>query len=272
MDKYGCIYKITNIINGKIYIGKFVYSQKRNFKYYLGSGIALKRAYEKYGKENFTKEIIEEVRGNNSVLCEREIYWISEYNSIDSNIGYNITKGGEGGNYWYNNEYRENARQRMLNPLHPIHTKNRGRKHSEEETIKQNQSRDILRKKGKYKKPNITDKHLNELKIRQKQLTEYNKLIGLYNRLGQMNKNPDKINKQRKTMKEKGAPHLAKTFIFENIKTGEKIKVYGGFMDFCDNHNLSRKCMRNIADGKRKEAYNDWIVFRCLDNEKNDIK
>ena len=51
------IYKITNTINGKIYIGKY---QGNNFNNYWGSGKILKNAYKKYGRENFTKEIIYE--------------------------------------------------------------------------------------------------------------------------------------------------------------------------------------------------------------------
>ena len=49
------IYKTTNLVNGKIYIGK----DKNNNPSYLGSGKILKLAIKKYGKENFTKETIE---------------------------------------------------------------------------------------------------------------------------------------------------------------------------------------------------------------------
>ena len=48
------IYKITNLINGKIYIG-----QDSNDRLdYFGSGLLIKRAIKKYGKENFNKQII----------------------------------------------------------------------------------------------------------------------------------------------------------------------------------------------------------------------
>lgn len=262
MEKYGCIYKITNNLNNKVYIGKFVYSDKRSFKHYWGSGIAINRAYKKYGKENFVKEIIEEIQGDNSILCEREVYWISEYNSIDNEIGYNISEGGDGANYWHIEKYREAARDRALNTKNPMHEANRCRKHTKEETAKQNASRAERRKRGEYKKPTITEEHKKLLCKQQQHMVECNKKNGVYDKIAELNRSEEKIAKQRATMKKKGAPHLAKTFIFENIETGEKVEVYGGFMDFCDSHGLSRKCMRNIADGKRKEAYNNWIVSR----------
>ena len=87
------IYKITNKINGKIYIGQHKQTTiKENVDRYLGSGILIKKAQDKYGKENFTKEIVEYC--NEEDVNDREVYWIRFYNSITPN-GYNITKGGQ---------------------------------------------------------------------------------------------------------------------------------------------------------------------------------
>jgi len=88
------IYKVTNIINSKIYIGQ---TSKNSNISYLGSGPIILKAIRKYGKDNFKKEIIEYCESKIQ-LNEREIYWISHYNSIDRNIGYNISTGGNGGN------------------------------------------------------------------------------------------------------------------------------------------------------------------------------
>jgi hypothetical protein len=85
------IYKTTNLINGKIYIGQ---DSKNNNNYY-GSGKLIKLAIKKYGKENFKKDILENNILNKTILDEREKGWIKYYNSISPN-GYNITKGGEG--------------------------------------------------------------------------------------------------------------------------------------------------------------------------------
>ena len=100
--KLGKIYKITNKINGKIYIGQTIKSLEERFqkhcwettikdKYHLN--MAIKKAIRKYGKENFTIELIEEVETDK--LDEREVYWISFYDSY--NKGYNCTLGGQNG-------------------------------------------------------------------------------------------------------------------------------------------------------------------------------
>jgi group I intron endonuclease len=88
------IYKITNKINGKIYIGQ---TTKSNLSSYLGSGKIIKQAVEKYGKENFSIEKLEECCSKKH-MNEREIYWIRFFRSSEKGIGYNISKGGNGGN------------------------------------------------------------------------------------------------------------------------------------------------------------------------------
>lgn len=104
------IYKITNLINGKIYIGKDTVSDKN----YYGSGLLIKRAIDKNGIENFKKEIIEECK-NNDELCIREKYWIEKYNSNNLEIGYNISKGGDGGDTFSNNPNKEKIRLKISN-------------------------------------------------------------------------------------------------------------------------------------------------------------
>ena len=94
----GYIYKITNTINDKIYIGQTNYSIKKRWKDHVVAARNLSRKYPlylamyKYGVENFTIEVIEEC--DNSILNEREIYWIKYYNSYKH--GYNATIGGLG--------------------------------------------------------------------------------------------------------------------------------------------------------------------------------
>lgn len=91
------IYKTTNIINGKFYVGK----DAKNNPTYFGSGKILKHAIKKYGKENFKKEILEVCSSLNE-LDEREKFWIKELDAIK--CGYNMTEGGTGGDTWSNSD------------------------------------------------------------------------------------------------------------------------------------------------------------------------
>jgi len=131
------IYKITNKVNGKIYIGQ----DKNNNPNYLGSGKKIKRAVKKYGKENFIKEIIEECVDENH-MNEREVYWIIFYNSQDRKIGYNISEGGKEGDrkigqdifkngvydYWVEKYGKEEADNRKKQKIEKIikHNKENG--------------------------------------------------------------------------------------------------------------------------------------------------
>lgn len=93
------IYKITNEINGKCYIGQTVNSFDRRYdggKWWLyTSNIHLKRAVKKYGLENFSLSIVEENILSESTLDQKEIYYIKKYNSLYP-YGYNFLEGGSG--------------------------------------------------------------------------------------------------------------------------------------------------------------------------------
>lgn len=92
---YGYIYKITNLINNKIYIGQTICSLKRRWNKHIHDGgcVYLHSAILKYGKENFKMEEIEYVLKEQ--LDEREIYWIKYYNSTNKEVGYNLLPGGK---------------------------------------------------------------------------------------------------------------------------------------------------------------------------------
>lgn len=90
------VYETTNLINGKKYIGKRSCDCDISEDTYLGSGKYLKRAFKKYGKENFSKEVLEICISEQDAF-EKEIYYISKKNAVDSDNYYNIASGGEGG-------------------------------------------------------------------------------------------------------------------------------------------------------------------------------
>ena len=93
--KYGFIYITTNNISGKQYIGQKKYIN--GWEDYLGSGLALNNAIQKYGAENFSRLILEECDSREE-LNQRDIFWINYYNAVNSKDFYNIAYGGDGGN------------------------------------------------------------------------------------------------------------------------------------------------------------------------------
>lgn len=120
---YGYIYKTTNLINNKIYIGQHV-SEHFDTKY-KGSGTILAKAIKKYGWNNFICEILCEC-SNMEELNIKEMEFIAKYDSTNLEIGYNIKYGGA------NSPCPESIKRKIsetqkLNPNRSM----LGRKHSE---------------------------------------------------------------------------------------------------------------------------------------------
>lgn len=97
----GIVYKATNTVSGKIYIGKTIRTLEFRIQEHYSS--AKRKAYnssflyalQKYAKENFTWEVLFE-SDDESSLFNKEIELIQYYNSRNSDVGYNLTNGGEG--------------------------------------------------------------------------------------------------------------------------------------------------------------------------------
>lgn len=91
----GGIYKITNKINNKVYVGQAVNFKDRERTHFYRlvrnehHNEFLQKSYNKYGKENFIFEIIEEI-GDVQLLNEVEKKWIDFYGGINSDDVYNL--------------------------------------------------------------------------------------------------------------------------------------------------------------------------------------
>lgn len=86
---YGFIYKTTNLVNGKIYIGQSIHFKNKS---YLGSGISLTNAVKRYGRKNFKRETLR-VCDTQLQLDAWEMLYIKKFNSTNKMIGYNILPG-----------------------------------------------------------------------------------------------------------------------------------------------------------------------------------
>ncbi len=91
--KHYLVYKTTNLVNGKIYIGKHETDNLDDG--YLGSGILIQRAIEKYGEQNFKREILFECSSQEEMNA-KEAELVNE-DFLNRNDVYNIKLGGQGG-------------------------------------------------------------------------------------------------------------------------------------------------------------------------------
>lgn len=97
MERKGVIYKIENLINGKVYIGQTVRDVKRRLQCHkiklqkeYHNNAHLQHAWNKYGEENFKSSIVETCTIDN--IDDREKYWIKYYKELG--MSYNIEDGG----------------------------------------------------------------------------------------------------------------------------------------------------------------------------------
>lgn len=103
------IYKTTNKVNQKFYIGKHQTVDINDD--YLGSGVLLKEAILKYGKENFQKEILFVFNTIDEMnTCEKEL--VTE-NLVKDPMCYNIGLGGEGGPHFKGKRHTSDTRKRI---------------------------------------------------------------------------------------------------------------------------------------------------------------
>ncbi|MBO4543017.1 MAG: GIY-YIG nuclease family protein, partial [Bacteroidales bacterium] len=123
------IYKVTNNINGKIYVGKTLHPVEKRWKEHCQDykkerykKRPLYRAMQKYGETNFSIEQLEECSAD--TLNDREVYWIEKLGSFK--YGYNATIGGDGKQFvdvdliycLWNNGYNINDIVKKLNYDH----------------------------------------------------------------------------------------------------------------------------------------------------------
>lgn len=125
------IYKVTNKLNDKIYIGQKSYVGEPSMADYYGGGVEIKRAVKKYGKENFTREILYSRIRDQATADSMEIWAIEKYNSTSPDVGYNISKGGKV--FEITTEMRNKISTSLKKYFTENGCSNKGRKHTDKQ-------------------------------------------------------------------------------------------------------------------------------------------
>jgi group I intron endonuclease len=134
------IYKTTNIINGKIYVGQ----DSSNNPKYLGSGILFQKALNKYGRENFIKIKIDTAYTQEE-LDNKEEFWIDFLNATNPKIGYNLSKKAFGLHKGY--KYTEEQKQKGKNKNRGIFRSDRTRQRMSNSNLGKHIYTSIIREK-----------------------------------------------------------------------------------------------------------------------------
>ncbi len=157
LEPYGFIYQVTNLINGKIYIGQTTNRRGirglmtlNSLKNCYKDNLHLISSFKKYGIDNFKRDIIDSVK-NKEKLDEKEVFYIRKFNTLDPNFGYNIRGGGSNGKL--SNKTKKKMSKKRKGEKNPMY----GKHHSKETKQKISEKR-----KGKktYIKHIFTKKYL----------------------------------------------------------------------------------------------------------------
>jgi hypothetical protein len=272
------IYKITNLINSKIYIGKDTTSNPK----YFGSGILLKKSISKYGIENFSKEVIDTAE-NNSDLSEKEKYWISFYNSTNRKIGYNISKGGDGGDTISSNPNRD-----LINKKVSESSFTKGKTYEQAYGIeksleyKRKLSEALKRRKPREKKEKPIKEDGRKTRFKNYYNMKHERLLNLLNELIEkikkegISNNLEEIEKARKNRYHMGFKSMDEFYSYFGIFS-EELKKFYYEMEFLNrskahsNKSHTEGSKEKISKIKIEKARKDFeILIETI--EKNSIK
>jgi len=241
------VYKHTNNINGKIYVG--ITQQKPEDRFKSGSSYVgnkhFKSAIKKYGWNNFSHEILEDNLDRKEAML-KETHYINFFESNNSSKGYNKSTGGEAP--ILNPETRIEYKERFSN----LAKSRKGKPLSKETRIKIS-----IANKGKKFPGRGIGKTLSEetkLKIsksnsgkkRSEEVIEKNRLSHLGKKISEDHKR--KISESMKLVK-------AKKVIGKNILTNKMTEIFNSVEDAAKHFNLvNSSCITNCCKGRTKSS------------------
>ncbi|MGL5765015.1 MAG: NUMOD3 domain-containing DNA-binding protein [Sarcina sp.] len=251
------VYEITNLINGKKYIGKRSCECLIEKDKYMGSGKLIRLAILKYGLENFDKKILK-ICDTDEEAYNIEKEYIENVKAWSNPMYYNIVGGGKGcgcgeRNHFYGKKHSDEVRERFKGKNNPMYGRVGklnpfyGKKHSDE-TIQ------IIIKKNKEKK--ISDETREKLRIAAK---------GKKNNFYGKKHSRETIEILREKNMGKNSVH-SKKVVMLNKENGEYIKQFDGMREagrFINkgHASISEVCrgLRISAHGYRWQYLNDYL-------------
>lgn len=261
------IYRIKNLIDGKVYIGQSIDIERRRRNHFvsLRSGdhknVFLQRAYKKYGEENFNLCIMEETCQD--MLDVRECAWIKYYKSDQSVSGYNLETGGNLNHHHTKGRIVSNETRQKLALA------NTGKHHSKETRIKlslarrkrvtSQETRLKMSKSLSGKKHYNYGKHLSEeckRKISESQRGEKSHKFGKHISEETRHKMSEAQKGRRPSPQTIIAAIKARTGVHHSVETRQRMsEAHKGIK----NHNYG-KCMseetkRKISESKRNRKH-----------------
>jgi len=260
------IYKSTNKVNGKIYIGQTTNSLETRIKNHIKESKKdnvrrpFLKAIKKYGVENFLFEIVDHA-DNLDELNEKEINCISEYNSIAPN-GYNITGGGQGKKLKTTKEFKKTISEGLKNSEKWQKIKN------SKEYVDKIKEKFIYSAKGKK----FTKEHKNKIwEGNKERILKYNKSTSKKWIIVDINNNIERITGKEEYFKNLGMDSGNMSRMANKLNKNKVIKRYNGYYCFIDNGELDIEII-NIVNNLDNIFNSTIIIYNKKTTELKIIK
>jgi group I intron endonuclease len=259
------IYKSTNKITGKVYIGQTIQTLDKRIKGHINESKKDKNrpfllSINKYGVDNFTFETIDSAN-NLDELNDKEIYWVNFYNSVSPN-GYNVTGGGQGKKMISTNELGKRISKGLQNSKKWQKIKN------SEEYLKKIKEKFIGHNKGKK----FSTEHKEKIwKKNKERILKFNKDTSKKWIIVDNDNNITRITGKEEYFTNLGMDTGVVTRMCQSLNKGKNRKRYRGYYCFIDNGESNQTILdivSNLDDFYNKE----YKIFNKITQETKILK
>jgi len=244
---YGRVYVITNLLNGKRYVGQTTKTLRERFLKHKHKKVdtLIHKAIKEFGEKNFTIEELD-IGYSREELHEKEIFYIRQLNTFEPN-GYNLTVGGQGVKGY---KFSEEERRRLSNShkgyVMPQEQKDKISKSNKKPKTKQHAENISKGLKEYYKQNPISEEA-------RKRMSEARKGI---RHTEETKEKISKANKGRKMGEEEYKNYRIRTEAkmrkVRNVETGEEFTNVNVASKQFDNPKLAKQGIRRVCRGERK--------------------